>query len=184
MKFSLRTDLQGVNKRDRRKWQSLYIQTLVSKRVFHNFYYNITKYELSRLTIKAKRTTYALAMLLILLESRIDVVLYRSYFVFSVYQIRQLIKHRHILLNGKIVSHCGIRVRYYDVLSFKTNKLRKKILNKIFTYIKLTKCKVISLFEVAYPLYYEVYYPLLLVTILPYPLPDKSNIYFGVQNLS
>ena len=44
--------------------------------------------------------------LLILLESRLDNVIYRSGFASSRPQARQLVSHRHFKLNGKLVDIC------------------------------------------------------------------------------
>ena len=55
--------------------------------------------------------------LLMLLESRLDNVLFRAGFALSRDQARQLVNHGHILLNGKKASIPSIRVKPGDTLA-------------------------------------------------------------------
>ena len=178
-KLSLRTDI--VIRSERKKWKNMYERMFLDRKLFYMFYYNLTYYDLRRIAIKAKKTNYAIALYLLLLESRIDVILYRINFLSSVYMIRQYIKHKTILINNKVVQNCNCRLKYYDILSFKNNKLKLKVLNLLKNRIKLIKKKNLNTFEINYPQYYEVFYPLLYVTILPIPFTLIENMYFGMK---
>lgn len=57
--------------------------------------------------------------LLLLLERRLDNIVYRMGFATSRNQARQLVRHRHILLNGKIVNIPSYQVRIGDVIELK-----------------------------------------------------------------
>ena len=57
--------------------------------------------------------------LLILLESRLDNVIYRSGFASSRPQARQLVSHRHFKLNGKLVDIPSIQVKQGDKIEIK-----------------------------------------------------------------
>ena len=57
--------------------------------------------------------------LLILLESRLDNVIYRSGFASSRPQARQLVSHRHFKINGKLVDIPSIQVKQGDKIEIK-----------------------------------------------------------------
>ncbi len=59
--------------------------------------------------------------LLILLESRLDNVIYRSGFASSRPQARQLVSHRHFKINGKLVDIPSIQVKQGDKIEIKDN---------------------------------------------------------------
>lgn len=64
--------------------------------------------------------------LLQLLESRLDNVIFRSGLVHSRPQARQLVRHRHLLVNGRIVDIPSFRVKAGDKITIK-DKSRKLI---------------------------------------------------------
>lgn len=49
-------------------------------------------------------------------ESRLDVILYRAKFSFSIKNARQLILHGHILVNGKIIKTSSYRIKNNDLI--------------------------------------------------------------------
>ena len=57
--------------------------------------------------------------LLVLLESRIDNVIYRAGFAATRPQARQLVSHRHFKLNGKLVDIPSIQVKPRDKIELK-----------------------------------------------------------------
>ena len=57
--------------------------------------------------------------LLIILESRLDNVVYRAGFAATRRQARQLVVHGHFLVNGKKVNVPSFRVTAYDVIDIK-----------------------------------------------------------------
>jgi small subunit ribosomal protein S4 len=59
------------------------------------------------------------ALLIGLLESRLDAVIYRAKFVATVFAARQFINHGHIQVNGKKVNIPSYRVEPGDVISVK-----------------------------------------------------------------
>ena len=62
--------------------------------------------------------------LLLLVERRLDNIVYRMGFATSRNQARQLVRHRHILVNGKIINIPSFRVKIGDVIELK-EKSRK-----------------------------------------------------------
>jgi small subunit ribosomal protein S4 len=59
------------------------------------------------------------ALLIGLLESRLDAVIYRAKFVPTVFAARQFINHGHVQVNGKKVNIPSMRVEPGDVISVK-----------------------------------------------------------------
>jgi small subunit ribosomal protein S4 len=51
------------------------------------------------------------------LETRLDAVVLRAGFAKTIYQARQFVTHRHVLVNGKRVDRPGYRVQPGDVVS-------------------------------------------------------------------
>jgi small subunit ribosomal protein S4 len=81
----------------------------VLEKQFRNYYTEAT-----RLTGKTGEN------LLILLESRLDNVIYRAGFAKSRDMARQIVRHGHILVNGKKVDIPSYRVGQYDIVDVRT----------------------------------------------------------------
>lgn len=60
--------------------------------------------------------------LMIILESRIDNVLFRMGFARTRREARQIVDHKHVLINGKIVNIPSYLVKAGDVIEIKENK--------------------------------------------------------------
>ena len=54
-------------------------------------------------------------------ESRLDTILYRAKFSFSIKNARQLILHGHILVNKRTVKICSYIVKYNDIIEVAKN---------------------------------------------------------------
>lgn len=54
-----------------------------------------------------------------LLESRLDIVVYRANFVATVFAARQFVNHKHVLVNGKTVNIASYRLKVGDVVSIR-----------------------------------------------------------------
>jgi small subunit ribosomal protein S4 len=97
-----------------------------SKRLQHMtklavFYGNLPIYKL----IHNKTDTYLdkAKSLLLTLESRLDVLLVRIQFCSTLFAARQLILHRHICVNAKVVNLPGFGVRNADIISISPRTL-------------------------------------------------------------
>jgi len=108
----------------RRAKQSDYGRQLLEKQRLR-LQYNLSEKQMANFYKKAAATTGNTADILVqLLESRLDALVYRSGFAPTMYSSRQLIGHGHILVNGKRVNIPSYRVRVNDVISIK-EKSRK-----------------------------------------------------------
>tara|TARA_A100001015_G_scaffold320059_1_gene445085 strand:- start:1343 stop:1960 length:618 start_codon:yes stop_codon:yes gene_type:complete len=59
-----------------------------------------------------------------LLESRLDIVVYRANFVPTVFSARQFVNHKHVLVNGKVVNIPSYRLKIGDIVEVR-EKSRK-----------------------------------------------------------
>lgn len=70
-----------------------------------SFIYNIRETQLRRYFVKARQQTGNTgANLLVLLERRLDNLVYRAGFAATIWAARQIVKHGHILVNGQRVD--------------------------------------------------------------------------------
>lgn len=107
--------------RQRRK--SDYGLKLIEKQKLR-FNYGLTEGQLRRLFKEARRSRMATGeRLLQLLESRLDNAVFRAGFAPTGIAARQLVCHRHVLLNGKAVNIPSIRIKPGDTISL-TDKAR------------------------------------------------------------
>jgi small subunit ribosomal protein S4 len=90
---------------------------LRAKQKLKGYYGNITEKQFSSIYEEAARRRGNTAELLIgLLESRLDAVVYRSKFVPTVFAARQFVNHGHVTVNGKKAKTPSMRVLPGDVV--------------------------------------------------------------------
>ena len=103
-----------------RKKQSEYAVHLREKQKVR-FYYLVSEKQFSRyFTIAAHKTGVTGTILLQILESRLDSVVAKAGFTAGRKQSRQLVRHRHFLVNGRIVDIPSYRLKAGDVISVKS----------------------------------------------------------------
>ena len=86
-----------------------------AKQKLRGYYGNINEKQFRRIyaeAVQAKGDTSE--QLIGLLESRLDIIVYRMLFVPTVFAARQLINHGHVTVNGKRVNVASYRVREGD----------------------------------------------------------------------
>src|SRR5436190_4708156 len=90
---------------------------LRAKQKLKGYYGNLTEKQFSRTYEEAARRKGNTSELLIgLLESRLDAVVYRSKFTPTPFAARQFVNHGHILVNGKRVNIASYRVKPGEVV--------------------------------------------------------------------
>jgi small subunit ribosomal protein S4 len=101
----------------KRKKVSDFGQQLLAKQRLKNYYANMTEKQFRRAYETASRGKGDTAENLIgLLERRLDVVVYRTNVVQTMYQARQFVSHGHVLVNGRRVTIPSYLVREGDVV--------------------------------------------------------------------
>ncbi len=119
----------------RRKQQSEYGKQLRAKQIVKRWYNVQEKQFKSTFKEAARRKGKTGDNLLILLETRLDNIVYISNLAVSKRQARQIVSHRHIKVNGHIVNIPSYRVKEGDEVEvtdkFKKNRLILESLKNI-----------------------------------------------------
>ena len=104
-----------------------------------------------------------------LLESRLDVIVYRLNLAPTIFAARQLVSHKHIEVNGKVVNISSYVVRIQDKVSVKSKSKDldliqlhvKKPERNLPTYLSFDYEKMTGVYE-KFPERDEIYYPFIL----------------------
>jgi small subunit ribosomal protein S4 len=90
---------------------------LMAKQKLKGYYGNIQEKQFRRIYLDASRRKGNTAEHLVgLLESRLDVIVYRAKFVPTVFAARQFVNHGHVKVNGRRVTIPSYRCRPTDVV--------------------------------------------------------------------
>jgi small subunit ribosomal protein S4 len=93
---------------------------LRAKQKLKGYYGNITEKQFKRIyTEAARRKGNTAEMLIGLLESRLDAVVYRAKFVPTVFAARQLVNHGHVTVNGVRTNIPSFRCKPGDVVQLR-----------------------------------------------------------------
>jgi len=103
-----------------RRKLSDYGTQLFAKQKLRFYYGDITEKQFRRIYDKASKTKGDTSQILIeLLESRLDAIVFRMKFVPTIFAARQLVNHGHVLVNGKRVNIPSYSVNNEDVIELK-----------------------------------------------------------------
>ena len=138
----------GQHGKDRKRKPSNYAVQLNEKQKVR-FMYGISEKQFARLVNESgKMKGVHGENLLILLESRLDNIVYRTGFASTRRGSRQLVNHGHITVNGKKVDIPSYRVKVGDVISLKETSMNHpaveaslKEINKRVDFIKYDEKK-------------------------------------------
>ncbi|BEI31793.1 ribosomal protein S4 (mitochondrion) [Bryopsis sp. KO-2023] len=113
-----RTLYRTVNQKSATQLKGLYRFQLQETRKFALVYGNLSKKFLQQV---AKKTLFSKSVeaFLDLLEKRLDVVVFRAGFCFSIFQSRHLINHKFICVNGNLLTIPSYPCRPGDIISCK-----------------------------------------------------------------
>jgi ribosomal protein S4 len=108
--------------------KKLYRFRLITKQRLKSYYGRLSNKQLKRLCKKAAEVNRNKSKninkengLLILLEKRLEVIIFRAHFAASVQSARQLITHGNILVNGKKVFNGNIIINEGDLIEVSPN---------------------------------------------------------------
>jgi small subunit ribosomal protein S4 len=97
-----------------------YGQQLAAKQKLKGYYGNIVEKQFRNIYKEAVRLRGDTSEKLVgLLESRLDTVVYRLKWAPTVFNARQLVNHKHILVNGRCVNIASYRLRQGDVVTLR-----------------------------------------------------------------
>ncbi len=101
----------------RRKKMTDYGIQLREKQKLKGYYGNVSESQFRTIYDKASRMKGDKSEnLLRLLESRLDALVYRMNIVATVFAARQLVNHKHVMVNGKVVNIPSYRCKPGDVI--------------------------------------------------------------------
>jgi len=118
--YNIRQKGPGMHGGERRGKMSDYGLQLFAKQKLKGYYGNIGEKQFRRYFKEADRLRGDTGQNLIgLLERRLDAVIYRASFVPTVFAARQLVNHKHVTVNGKVVNIPSYQVKLGDVIEVK-----------------------------------------------------------------
>jgi small subunit ribosomal protein S4 len=116
----------GVSKR--RPKQSDYGRQLLEKQRLR-LQYNVSEKQMRNYYKKASKLTGNTGELLVQqLETRLDAIVYRSGLARTIYMARQLVGHRHITVNGKVVNIPSYQLKVNDLVAIKPRTRKNEVI--------------------------------------------------------
>lgn len=104
------------------------------------FNYGLTERQMRKMILKARKGNMPTGdHFLQLLERRLDNVVFRAGFAPTILAARQLVSHRHVLLNGAIANIPSIQVKVGDQISLKVTSLKIAIVMETLENPPLTR---------------------------------------------
>lgn len=115
--FNTRPTRPGqAGKSVRRRKISSYGAHLIEKQKIQ-FYYDMKEKQFKRFFSNAYRKANVVESFFGDLESRLDAIVFRAKWAPTIFAAKQMVKHRHILVNGKVVNISSYLVKAGDVIS-------------------------------------------------------------------
>ncbi|WP_342262124.1 30S ribosomal protein S4 [Alphaproteobacteria bacterium endosymbiont of Tiliacea citrago] len=115
--FNTRPTKPGQHgKNARRKKISSYGTHLIEKQKIQ-FYYDMKEKQFKRFFKNAYKKKNVVETFFGELESRLDTVVFRAKWAPTIFAAKQMVKHRHVLVNGKLVNISSYLVKTGDVIS-------------------------------------------------------------------
>ena len=117
--FSLYYRYKNLAKSGENKAEKKALSKYFVKKLFFNLYFSVTKPQYLSYLKKAfgKKGTYV-DNFFNLIESRIDMFVYRAFSNLSNEYIKQLILHKKVYVNGKRITHSSYIIKKNDIISF------------------------------------------------------------------
>lgn len=118
--FNTRSTKPGQHGRSTKKKRlSNYGLQLTEKQKLQ-FYYAMKEKQFRIFFVRAAKSRKDVAQVFIgMLESRLDAFVYRMKWTPTIFSAKQMIKHKHVLVNGKCVSVCSYLLQPKDIVSLK-----------------------------------------------------------------
>jgi ribosomal protein S4 len=127
-KFYKRLFKRSLNvffKLDRNKKTSLHVSNQLRhvmfrrKKLIFAFYQNMKIHQIRQLYVSCLRLKGNLISNFITkLELRLDMFMFRAFNLLSLSQIKQLIMHKKVYVNGKCIVHPNFSLKKFDIISF------------------------------------------------------------------
>ena len=183
----LKTNLWGrpkspFNKRDyppgqhgqRRRKVSDFGTQLRAKQKLRGYYGNINERQFRRIFAEAVQAKGDTSENLIgLLERRLDTIVYRMLFVPTVFAARQLINHRHVMVNGKRVNVSSYRVREGDEIEIRQKSQQHPV---VLESIQTPERDVPDYIDIDFEKLKGTFVRIPMLADVPYPVQMEPNL--------
>lgn len=171
-----------INKRDyrpgqhgqRRSKPSDYGVQLLAKQRLKGYYGNVGERQFRRYYHEAMRRKGNNGEILVqLLESRLDTVVYRMKFAATVFAARQVVNHGHVLVNGKRVNIASFQVKEGSTIELRT---KAKTFAVVLTAVELAEREVPEYMQVDAKEMKGTYVRRPMMSDVPYPVQMEPNL--------
>ncbi|NVO24086.1 30S ribosomal protein S4 [Donghicola sp. C2-DW-16] len=155
---------------------------LRAKQKLKGYYGDMTEKQFRRIYADAERRRGDTGEILIgLLESRLDAIVYRAKFVPTVFAARQFVNHGHVLVNGKAVNIPSYRCKEGDVIEVRA---KSKQLTVLLEAVQLAERDVPDYVEADHSKMTATFVRMPGLSDVPYPVIMEPNlvIEFYAQN--
>nr|QYB21618.1 ribosomal protein S4 [Halocarpus bidwillii] len=123
--------LTKYRRTDREKEKKSRYRTRLEEKQKLRFHYGLTDQQLLQYVRIARRAKGSTGQVLLqLLEMRLDNILFRFGMTLTIPGARQLVNHRHILVNGRMVDIPSYRCKPKDVITIKEQQRSRNIIKK------------------------------------------------------
>ena len=151
-----------------KKFKSYKVKYYLNKLKLRRFYGNISQKKFKKIFKESQLNSNFLGKSFIcLLESRLDVLLYRAHFFKSIFSARQYILHNGIYVNGLLLNKPNFKIKLFDFTFLKNSDLFYEVLKN-----KILNNKIFG----NYPKYLEINYKL--GSICLYKIPSVKEVPF------
>lgn len=161
-----------------RKRSSLYEKLFKQKKILRAYYGNLSNKQLRHTLNYSKKNAVYKNNPLLLLEHRLDIIVYRLNWVNSISQSKQFIQHGNILVNGVKVTYGKFLVQPGDIIQVKASSIPRVITSLSNVLDNVNRYGVLDA-----PAYFEVNYKVMSAIMLytpsleEVPFPIKLNPY-------
>lgn len=158
LKFSMRSSF-GFYTLYRKRW-SRFKRIFVMRQKIRRFCSRMNMRQFRLCTQKQRGLRTFGASFLLLLETRLDTILFRLNVMMTPFHGRQFLRHQGLLVNGRCVKLPSFCVSFFDIIGFRNNAF-------FFKYI-LARFKKRTIF-MSLPFYYEVNFRIMVMRFIFYP---------------
>ena len=99
-----------------RSLKHLYKERLTTRQKIKNFYGGLSDKKFKQMFKSLKHKNFSIDLLFIKMEQRLDVLLFRSQLFLGLFDAQQVVKHKKIKINGKVVKTLGYMVTPGDFI--------------------------------------------------------------------
>lgn len=154
-RFFIKNAKNVQNKERPRNLKDLFKRKLIAKQKFKSFYGAISNYQLKNIFSMFKNQGQTSSKVILFLEQRLDMVLYRIGISSSIFQIKQKIVQQGIQVNGQVVKSPNYRLKEGDIIVVKDYQTNYKY---IPTYLEYNE-KLKTIIVLRKPRLKEIHHP-------------------------